>query len=89
MSKKMSNPKPDFNKPPPPPSPPKVRKCRHMTEYSYPDKIDVYEFAKEIKRDIGIFVTNMKNLESMKDKRLWAEDWMETFQSWMEMEKDD
>jgi len=66
----------------------KERNCKPATADYYPEKISVDYFAKEIKNTIDNFAQNMKNLKGVKEHK-WAEDWMEMFQAWSEMEKGD
>ena len=66
------------------------RNCRLDTEANYPEKISLEEFVREIKEHIDIFYKNMVHLRSKgKYEHLnsdWAEEWMGTLTSWMEME---
>ena len=64
------------------------RRCRLMTMECHPYKMNVIDFAEGIKGSIDHFISNMLALDSV-PKLNWAEDWMELFQAWSEMEKGD
>lgn len=65
------------------------RNCRADTKACYPYKITLEEFVDEIKNHVDTFYDNMVRLRN-KDKydlnSNWAEDWMDVFSGWMEME---
>lgn len=64
------------------------REARQQTVFSYRRKLTVEEFGQEIMSGLEPFIKNMKAYPKW-DKPDWAEDWMEKFQMWMEMEKGD
>lgn len=64
----------------------KDRNCSPATADYYPEKVSIEFFAKEVKRNIDNFVSNMERFEETKEL-IWIEDWMKMFQRWSEMEK--
>lgn len=56
-----------------------------MTEMCYPDKITVRKFEEEISQNIHRFVHNMEKYPEFNQPK-FAEEWMERFQAWIEME---
>lgn len=66
------------------------RACRVMTMLSYPRKMTVEGFYQQLLEAQKPFIQNMHNLGTdIIPKKQYAEDWMETLQKWMEMEKGD
>lgn len=58
---------------------------KETTEEFYPDKLSVDEFSEYILNTAKGFIENMKNLKL--DDR-YAEEWMETFAAWSEIEQE-
>ena len=59
------------------------RNCKDTTAFCHPDKYAAREFAQQIIDSIEYFVENM---EQLKIGPRWAEDWIQTFAAWMDME---
>ena len=54
---------------------------------SWPDKITIEEFFKEVFNDSGVktFVNNTKSQKEYKDKKLFAEQWVNLFMVYMDL----
>lgn len=55
------------------------------TEEFFPDKMSIDEFYEDVLHGAKSFVANMKNLK-LEDR--YAEEWMETFAVWSEIEQE-
>ena len=55
---------------------------------SWPDKITIEEFFKQVFNDSGVktFVNNTKLQKEYKDKVLFAEQWVKLFMKYMDLE---
>ena len=55
---------------------------------SWPDKITIEEFFKQVFNDSGVktFVNNTKSQKEYKDKVLFAEQWVDLFMKYMDLE---
>ena len=60
------------------------RNADHMTELCYPDRMMADEFANEVREGLSPFVDNMSHLGV---RLRYAEEWMENFAAWMEMQR--
>lgn len=65
------------------------RQGTSSTQWYHPDKLSLEEFVNEIRNNIGVFEINIKRyVGNTIEEKMWAEDWMEVFAGWMEMDKE-
>ena len=62
-------------------------KRKETIRSSWPDKITIEEFFKEVFNDSGVktFVNNTKSQKEYKDKKLFAEQWVNLFMVYMDL----